>query len=329
MRQVTLIAFILSFVPFAQPANQRRLAGASQKFSAESVNNAQLAATLGRGARSAAVLRAQILLDRAHFSPGQIDGAFGSDMQVALTGFQEAHQLTASGRLDRPTWKALLEDSGPVIEVYTITAAEVNGPYEPIPPTMEEQAKLARMGYTSIQEALGEKFHAAPALLTEMNAGKDFGTAGEQILVPKVHERLRTVVARVVVSKTKRTVAGFSGKEELVVQYPATIGSQHDPLPIGDWKIVQILHYPPFNYDPNLFWDAKPTDKSLRLPPGPNNPVGVAWMGLSKEYYGIHGTPEPGEIGHVQSHGCIRLTNWDAEELSYMVRVGTPAILEE
>ena len=163
----------------------------------------------------------------------------------------------------------------------------------------------------------------------QLNPGKNLTNAGEQILVPNVLRSYGPQAAKVVVSRTYGTVIAFAEDGTVLAQYPATIGSEHDPLPIGVWKITGVQQNPVFHYNPNLFWDAKPDDSKANIAAGPRNPVGVVWIALSKEHYGIHGTPRPGEIGHTESHGCIRLTNWDAEELSHMVKPGTPALLQE
>ncbi len=276
------------------------------------------------------ILRAQILLDRAHFSPGEIDGHFGDDLRVAVTGFQQARNLRVSGRITKETWDALNRDHEPLIISHTISGEEVKGPFEPIPVDMAEKAKLKTLGYASAQEALGEKFHSSPQLLARLNPGKDLSKPGEEIKVPNVvRPKLESAAARVEVSKKSRTVSLLDASGEVLARYPATIGSDHDPLPLGDWKVTTIQHNPVFNYDPALFWNAVATDEKARIASGPNNPVGTVWVGLSKEHYGIHGTPEPGQIGHSQSHGCIRLTNWDAEELSHLVKTATPVILKE
>jgi len=166
-------------------------------------------------------------------------------------------------------------------------------------------------------------------LLAQLNPGKNFTQGGNAVLVPNVRREHAVPADKVTVSKNSQTVSAFLDDGTLLAQYPATIGSEHDSLPIGDWKITEINHNPWFHYNPVLFWDAKPRDEKAKIAPGPNNPVGVVWIGLSKEHYGIHGSPEPGRIGHAESHGCIRLTNWDAEELSRIVKIGTPAILQE
>jgi lipoprotein-anchoring transpeptidase ErfK/SrfK len=166
-------------------------------------------------------------------------------------------------------------------------------------------------------------------LLAELNPGKDLEKAGQVIMVPAVERSPARRALRVVVSKSKRTVTAYGVGDKMLAQYPATMGGEHDPLPIGNWKITIVQHNPWFNYDPVHFWNASPNEAAAKLPPGPRNPAGVVWMGLSKEHYGIHGTPDPGRIRHTESYGCIRLTNWDAADLSHMVVRGTPAILEE
>jgi lipoprotein-anchoring transpeptidase ErfK/SrfK len=198
-----------------------------------------------------------------------------------------------------------------------------------------EQATLEHLGYASPIEGLGEKFHASPKLLHRLNPRVDFSTAGGTIQVPNVHqenvhqEPSAPHAASVVVSKSRLTVQALDDARNVIADYPATVGSVHDPLPIGKWKVVHVTWNPVFYYNPDLFWDAPSADTKATIQPGPNNPVGVVWIGLTKEHYGIHGTPEPSLIGHVQSHGCIRLTNWDAAELAGMVGPGTAVIFEE
>jgi lipoprotein-anchoring transpeptidase ErfK/SrfK len=277
----------------------------------------------------AAVVRLQILLDRAHFSPGQIDGAYGDNLRVALEGYQASHRLPMSGIGDEYAWRSLNADTSAALIPYSITADDTRGPFEKLPADMMQQAKLSFLGYESPEDELGERFHASPALLAKLNPGKNLENPGEQIVVPSVRRQYNVPAEKVVVSKSRRTVTAFASDGTVLAQYPATIGSEHDPLPIGQWKIAALQQNPEFHYNPNLFWDAKPEDSKARIAPGPRSPVGVVWISLSKEHYGIHGTPRPGEIGHTESHGCIRLTNWDAEELSKMVRSGTPVILEE
>jgi lipoprotein-anchoring transpeptidase ErfK/SrfK len=195
---------------------------------------------------------------------------------------------------------------------------------------MMEKAKLPALGYESPLEALGEKFHASPKLLQQLNPGKDFATAGQQIVVPDVNSPAPLPkAAKVVVDKSDSVVMLVDAAGKTIAQYPATMGSEHDPLPLGEWKIRGVSRNPEFHYNPALFWDANPTHEKATIPPGPNNPVGVVWIDLSKDHYGIHGTPEPSKISKTQSHGCIRLTNWDALALAQAVSPGMTALLQE
>jgi lipoprotein-anchoring transpeptidase ErfK/SrfK len=296
----------------------------------EMVNDAALMTAVQAGDKGAAVLRAQILLDRARFSPGELDAVYGSNMRHAIAGFQASRRLPVSGTMDAATWAALGGDSAPVLVSMTLGAADVAGPFKSLPPDMMARSKLDALGYSSSLEALGEKFHASPALLQQLNPGRDFGRAGEQLVVPAVEAATpMPVVAKVVVDRSDSTVALLDETGKVVAQYPASTGSKHDPLPIGDWKIKGVGKNPVFHYNPKLFWDAKAKDARTTLAAGPNNPVGVVWVDLSMDHYGIHGTPEPSKVGKTESHGCIRLTNWSALALSQAVKPGMTATLQE
>lgn len=319
-------ALAAAYTPVASAIN----AATGTPLSAASVNSAVQADPADTGAAQAAVLRAQILLDRAHFSPGEIDAAYGGNMRKAILAYQQSKNLPANGVLDAATWSTLNKDDVPALSDYVITEADVAGPFVTVPTSMAGKSKLPALGYGSALEALGEKFHASPRLLRRLNASADFSRAGEKISVPNVlSPEPMPAAAKVVVDRSDASVSVLDADGRILARYPASTGSSYDPLPVGAWKIQGIARNPVFNYNPKLFWDAKASSVKAKIAAGPNNPVGVVWIDLSKEHYGIHGTPEPSKIGKTESHGCIRLSNWNADALASAVSPGMTALLQE
>ncbi len=324
-----LLAALLSVPAGAQVRKVGRVKARAPLFEAADIDDPNLSPSIGPNARGSSVVRVQILLDRAHFSCGEIDGSYGSNLEKTVSAFQRAHDLPANGQVEPEIWVLLNADQAPALFTYTITGDDLKGPFVKLPADLMEQAKLPYLGYESPLEELAERFHASPSLLKALNPDSGFDREGESILVPNVITMPPGQAASVMVSKSDSSVSALDADGKILSYYVATIGSEHDPLPIGDWKIKGVAHNPVFHYNPNLFWNANPADQKAEIKPGPRNPVGVVWIDLSKEHYGIHGTPAPGEIGHAESHGCIRLTNWDASELASMVKPGTPAVLTE
>jgi lipoprotein-anchoring transpeptidase ErfK/SrfK len=280
-------------------------------------------------------LAGQVALDRAGFSTGEIDGRPGQNVQRALSAFQQSHQLPATGQMDDTTWKQLTSAGGdvpPLIE-YTLTDADIAGPFTPdIPPKLPDQASLDALNYRTPLEAIAERFHSSPALLQRLNPQATFQHAGETIMVPNVATAAppspaQDITVFVTKSTSALTIEDAGGR--ILFHAPVTSGSIHDPLPIGTWKVNGVQRNPKFHYNPQLFWDATPGDRKATLQPGPNNPVGIVWIDLSKPHYGIHGTPEPSKIGHVESHGCVRLTNWDADSVAHWAKPGTRVVFRE
>ena len=324
MSRALLVSAVLLAAAAASAAGTK-----APSFDPKAVNDGTTKELLHQDDAGSAVLRAQILLDRAGLSVGEIDGHFGNNMLHAVLGVRATHGLPADPTVDESVWNVLNMDTTPALVSYTTTEEDFKGPFVKVPVSMMAKAKLKYLGYSSPLEGIAEKFHISPALLQKLNPRRTFRKAGEEITVPKARDPIQAMAARVIVSKHDSIVQVFDTTGKLLAQYPCTTGSEHDPLPIGDWKVTAIYKNPKFHYNPNLFWDAKATDTKATIAPGPRNPVGVVWIDLSKEHYGIHGTPGPGNIGHTESHGCIRLTNWDAMELAGMVMKGTPVSMVE
>ncbi|MFN3651010.1 MAG: L,D-transpeptidase family protein [Armatimonadota bacterium] len=279
-----------------------------------------------------AIVKAQVLLDRSIVSPGVIDGFPGGNTTKAIRVFQQLNRLQPSGALDEPTWTLLTRiTSDPAVATYTITQADVTGPFvQRIPTKMKAMADLKSLAYRSPRERLAERFHMDEDLLRALNPGVDFTRPGTQILVANVRRAPSGVKAALItVNKRAQSVSAFSRDGRLLAFYPATVGSGEFPSPSGERKVTAIAWNPTFTYTSRLEYSQglKPGE-GVVIPAGPNSPVGLVWIDLNKRGYGIHGSPDPEKIGKRASHGCVRLTNWDAQELAQMTEKGTTVRFE-
>lgn len=289
-------------------------------------------ATAPDGARyDAGMVRMQVLLDRAHFSPGVIDGYDGSNVRKAVSAYQEANNLPVTGIADDALLTRLEQaDSSAALVGYTLTVEDVAGPFVDVPSDLEAMSRLERVGYESAEEAISEKFHMDDDLLRTLNPGVDFTQAGTQIVVANGGGELNVQVASVEVDVSEGAVRAFDASNQLVAYYPATIGSGDAPAPIGEHTVRGVAFDPTYRYDPaRLPTFGRREHGALDIAAGPNNPVGAVWIALSADTYGIHGAPNPSQVSKTQSHGCIRLTNWDAVELGRAVRPGVTVAIRQ
>jgi lipoprotein-anchoring transpeptidase ErfK/SrfK len=315
----------------------------SSPLTLESINAAQRPTRKAATKGNPAVIRAQALLARRQFSPGVIDGNNGENFKKALRAFQQKENIPPTGKLDDATWGKLAGDAEEAaFTVYVIEEADVKGPFvRDIPKDYEKLAELDQVGYRSPRELLAEKFHMSESLLGILNRKTDLTRAGEQIIVANVLPTETTAqprrkgkakapagsspeASRIEVNKTERALRVFDDKDQVIAYYPASIGGVEKPAPSGRLTVQTIARNPTYRYDPKYKFKGQKAESPVEVPPGPNGPVGLVWIGLSAESYGIHGTPAPENIGKTESHGCVRLTNWDALALAKLARKGLP-----
>ena len=303
-----------------------------EQITPQRVNDGPMFLPLSGEVGGPSVLRIQILLDRAFFSPGEMDGHYGKNTAKAIFFFQQQNGLRTTARVDSATFQALARAAGSPRELivrHTLTADDVKGPFITIPENVQDQAKLSCSCYNNLTEKLGEMFHASPDLLRQLNPGVNLDQlqAGQAVMVPASRDanaRPAGQVAEIVVSGRGSYVQAKDASGKILYHFPSTLGSTYDPSPSGQFKVTNIEQNPAWHYQPELIATAPDTAHEAMVPGGPNNRVGGVWMALSAPHYGIHGTNKPETIGYATSSGCVRLTNWDAQFLSHRISRGTP-----
>ena len=325
----------------ADPAAQRRaqsaqnirfVRGAKQTFenaSPDAINAAPVVVPITGDLKGPSVLKTQVYLDRLNFSVGVVDGRWGKNSAIALWWFQKTRGINPTGDVDEATFRALAgeAESGPVVVTHHLTSEDVKGPFVDIPEDMYDKAKLDCLCYESVSEKLAEKFHTTTDFLAVLNPGVDLGAlkAGDSLNVPNVRQGSAAStpdISRIVVSLNGNTFNAYNASGNLVFHGPTTVGNEYDPSPTETLEIKSIHEDPHFHYQPKLFHEVPDDEPEANLNPGPNSPVGIVWIALSKRHYGIHGTSDPDSIGYASSHGCIRLTNWDAKHVAERVSPG-------
>jgi len=300
----------------------------------EAVNGGREAFPVGPGLRGPSVLRVQVLLDRALFSPGMIDGSWGRNTSIAVYWFQAREGLTPTGVVDSATFARLhflAGRPGEYVARRALTASDVRGPFIEMPSSIYAQAELDCSCYESLSEKLTELFHVRIELLQKLNPRVALNSlkAGDSINVPNVRDAdaaPRGVVETLLVSGADHYLQALDASGRILYQFPTTVGSSYDPSPEGNFHVVQVTENPWWHYQPAILHHGHEDAPEAQVPPGPNSAVGKVWMTLSTEHYGIHGTKSPETIGYAVSAGCVRLANWDALYLARRITPGTPVV---
>ena len=322
IRHICLTALTAMLPWLSQSAN-------SAELTPRAINDASYSGGSLPEGQSAIVARIQVLLDRHHSSPGVIDGYAGENLAKATRGFERMHDLPVDGVMDEKVWAELAGTSRPAIVRHKITGEDRS---RIVPPLPEDYSKLAErdwLGYTSVAEKIAERFHMDLEFLRALNPDVDFFKAGAEIWVASPGEDADATVKRVAADKSNQQLLAFGGDDQLVAAYPVTIGSDDLPSPSGTHEVTAIATEPTYSYRPDKNFVQAANTEPLVLPPGPNGPVGLVWIDLSKPTYGIHGSAEPDLIDKTFSHGCVRMTNWDALELAALISVGVPVQFKE
>lgn len=319
-----MLAPLLALLALSAPAMAQPVP--DLPFTAAQIEAAQYGGGDLPGGRSALTAKVQLLLDRSGTSPGVIDGYKGGMSASAIKAFERRTGLPQDGVMDPHVWNLLQSFAErPVTQSYTITPEDAAGLVPAIPTDYAEKALMPALAHTSVAERLGERFHMDERFIHFLNPGTDL-VPGATIQVMAPNQPLRGQVARIIIDKDNRRVAGYDAQGRMLVDYPATIGSSATPSPQGHHTVRTVAINPNYTYNPDVNFRQEGNDRKLIIPPGPNGPVGTVWIGLSKPTYGIHGTPTPSQLFSNQSMGCVRLTNWDAQELAGMVRIGGTSV---
>jgi lipoprotein-anchoring transpeptidase ErfK/SrfK len=280
----------------------------------------------------ASAFEAQLALARLGISSGSLDGAIGAQTRSALRAFQQKVHLPITGELDPATKERLLLAT-PAFATYTVTSNDLVR-LQPVSSTWLGKSQQSALDYETILELVAEKSHSHPNLIRRLNPSIVWTnvSACTSVKVPDAaYSDPGVKAAFAAISLSGKVLEAFDANTNLLAHFPCSIAQRVEKRPIGELHVIAIAPNPNYTFDPDVFpesAEARQIKSKLILPPGPNNPVGVAWISLDKPGYGIHGTPSPEQVGRTESHGCFRLANWNAEYLIKLAWVGMPVRVE-